>query len=120
MVVPTNIKQLQNKSRDLQVRRVDRNTYVVTSMSNAAVNHIVTVTFDEERQVHARCTCRWAQYNGIACSHVLATLEHLATLKQRKLSFWVDEGSARRQKRPIFRLTSGRHNQSIWITSRTA
>lgn len=120
MVVPTNIKQLQDKSRDLTVERVGKDAYVVTSIANPAVNHIVTVRFDEERLVHARCTCRWAQYRGIACSHVLATLEHLATLKERTLSFWVDEDSARRQKHRLFQLVGDSKDQAIWITSRSA
>lgn len=120
MAIPTNIKTLQDKSRDLQVRHAQQNVYVVTSSSNPAVNHIVTVEFDEDREVHARCTCSWARHNGIACSHVLATLEYLAALKERTLSFWTNEDDARRQKHRLFKLVGDRSKKQVWITSRNA
>jgi len=121
MVVPTHIKDLQDKSRDLQARRVDNRTYIVESASNPAANHVVTVTFANDGQtVHARCTCTWAMYQGIACSHVLAALEYMATLKGRTLSFWQDENAARRQKRRLFHLVSRGNKDGIWITSRGA
>ena len=123
MVTPKNIKQLQEHSRDLQARRVDRHTYVVASASDPTANHIVTINIkDDGRTLEARCTCQWARYQGIACSHVLATLEYMASLKERTLSFWKDEDSARRQKHRLFYL-SGRNddgNEGIWITSRGA
>ena len=121
MVAPKNIKKLQEKSRDLQARRVDRYTYVVESISNPNANHVVTIQFDQDgRTIHARCTCPWATFHGIACSHVLAALEYMAAHKDRTLSFWEDEPSARRQKHRIFRLIGERPDEGIWITSRSA
>ncbi|MGJ3240634.1 MAG: SWIM zinc finger family protein [Anaerolineae bacterium] len=124
MVAPKHIKDLQDASRDLQVRRVDRLTYVVESRSQPNALHTVTVTFDNDgRTVQARCTCAWANFNGIACAHVLATLEYMAEQKARTLSFWQDETSARRQKHRLFKLVSPRHAEDeplIWITSRSA
>ena len=126
MVAPKNIKNLQDASRDLVARYVDKYTYVVESRTNTNANHIVTVTFDEQgRTVRARCTCAWAAFNGIACSHVLAALEYMASQKERTLSFWTDESEARRQKHRLFKLIGNHNNKeqdqtNIWITSRGA
>lgn len=123
MVAPKNIKDLQDASRDLQVRRIDKFTYVVESRTNLSINHEVTVTFDDNgRTVKADCTCAWATYNGIACSHVLATLEYMASLKDRTLSFWNDAASARRQKHRLFQLVGhdDKDQSNVWITSRSA
>lgn len=125
MVAPKNIKDLQDASRDLTARRVDKYTYVVESRTNASANHVVTVTFDDEgRTVKARCTCPWAMYNGIACSHVLAALEYMASQKERTLSFWNDESKARQQKHRLFKLVGNKKDDkdqsNIWITSRGA
>lgn len=122
MTIPKNIKQLQERSRDLQARRVDKNTFVVASTTNSSASHIVTVNFsDDGHTVQARCTCAWATYNGIACSHVLAALEYMASLKERTLSFWNDEYVARRQKHRLFHLVGNEEERDgIWITSRSA
>ncbi|MDQ7025532.1 MAG: SWIM zinc finger family protein [Anaerolineae bacterium] len=121
MVVPTNIKDLQNKSRDLRARRVDNLTYVVESTTNPTAHHVVTVRFNrEERQIEAQCTCAWAEHRGIACSHVLAALEYMASLKDRTLSFWIEEDAARRQKHRLFHLSGKNTKDGIWITSRSA
>lgn len=121
MVAPKHIKKLQDKSRDLQARRVDRYTYVVESISNPNANHVVTIRFDKDgRTIQARCTCAWATFHGIACSHVLAALEYMAANKERTLSFWEDENSARRQKHRLFRLVGDEQDDGIWVTSRSA
>lgn len=123
MTIPKNIKQLQERSRDLEARRVDKNTYVVSSITNSSASHVVTVNFaDDGHTVQARCTCAWAIYNGIACSHVLAALEYMASLKERTLSFWNDEEIARRQKHRLFHLVGDekKEQDGIWITSRSA
>lgn len=119
MVVPSNIKQLQNRSRDLQARRVDNQTYVVESTTNPSAHHVVTISFSNEgKELNARCTCAWAEHKGIACSHVLAALEYMASLKNKTLSFWTDEDAARRQKHRLFRLVSKTDKHGVWITSR--
>jgi hypothetical protein len=116
-MIPKNIKSLQAQSRQLQARLVDKNTLVVESVSNPQASHIVTVQFAPDGEIHARCTCPWALHNGIACSHVMAALDHLAALKARKLSFWSSHDEARRQKHRTFSL-KGSKNEAIWITSR--
>ena len=119
MTVPTNIKDLQNKSRDLMARRVDNQTYVVASATSPTAHHVVTIQYDKDgRKLKARCTCAWAEHNGIACSHVLAALEYMASLKHRTLSFWTDEEAAKRQRHRIFNLVGGNSEDNIWITSR--
>lgn len=125
MVAPKNIKDLQDASRDLMARRMDKFTYRVESRTNPDANHTVTVTFDDEgRTVKARCTCQWAMYKGIGCSHVLAALEYMASQKDRTLSFWNDEDKARRQKHRLFKLignkSDNKDQNNIWITSRGA
>jgi hypothetical protein len=121
MVAPRNIKKLQSRSRDLQARRVDHHTFVVESTSNPNANHVVTIQFDADgRTIRARCTCAWAIYHGIACSHVLAALEYMAANKSRTLSFWEDEQKARRQKHRLFRLIGDQRDEQIWVTSRSA
>lgn len=124
MVAPKNIKNLQDASRDLMAYRVDKHRYSVKSRTNQNAKHIVTVTFDDDgRTVEARCTCAWANFNGIACSHVLATLEYMASQKERTLSFWNDENEARRQKHRLFKLVGkadDKDQSNIWITSRGA
>lgn len=115
---PINIKKIQRRSRDLQVRQVDRQTFVVDSATNPIAHHIVTVRFGRDQSVHARCTCQWALYEGVACQHVLAALDYLARRKGRRLSFWLNEEEAERQKHRLFYLHGPHNNDGIWITSR--
>lgn len=125
MVAPKNIKELQHVSRDLTTKRIDFNTYAVVSRTNPESAYLVNVTFDDEGYtVQADCNCQWATFNGIACSHVLATLEFMASQKNRTLSFWNEESRARRQKHRLFKLvgntTQNRDQSHVWITSRNA
>ena len=107
----------------MNARRVDRHTLVVQSTSNPAGNHIVTVEFGDEGMIQARCTCQWAVNRGIACSHVMAALEYLASMKKRTLSFWPTKEEAERQKHRVFYLAGAERNHDsedgVWITSRT-
>lgn len=119
-MTPKNIKQLQQQSRKLRARRVDRNTYVVESNSNPQANHVVMVHFEKDGTVHTRCTCPWAIHNGVACSHVLAALEYMASQKGRKLSFWLSHEDAERQKHRTFYLSGAGKAEGVWITSRSA
>ncbi|MCU0499036.1 MAG: SWIM zinc finger domain-containing protein [Anaerolineae bacterium] len=114
---PKNIKDLQTQSRKLRVRRVDRDTLVVESTSNQLAHHVVTISFQDD-QIHARCTCPWAIHRGIACSHVMAALEYLARQKGRKLSFWLTEQDAQRQRQRVLYLRGERPEEGVWITSR--
>ena len=119
---PRNIKSLQAQSRQMQARMVDKHTLVVQSTSNPQANHIVTVTFGHEDTIHARCTCQWSLNRGVACTHVMAALEYLASLKDRTLSFWTDREAALRQKHRVFYI-SPEHDDNreagVWVTSRT-
>jgi uncharacterized Zn finger protein len=93
---------------------------VVGSNSSSALNRVVTIKFNRNGTIQARCTCRWAEFGGIACCHVIAALSRLAERKSRKLSFWLTPEEAHRQKQSLFRLTSGQRNDNVWITSRRA
>ncbi|RMF82067.1 MAG: SWIM zinc finger family protein [Chloroflexi bacterium] len=120
---PIHIKHLQSKSRNLRARWVDKNTIAVESLTNPAANHIVVVHFDEDNTIHARCTCPWAIKGGIACTHVMAALDYLASLKGRRLSFWRTREEAKRQRHAIFHLVNGDDgddDDGVWITSRAA
>lgn len=116
-MIPKNIKHLQSHSRNLRARLVDKHTVVVESISNPNVSHVVTVRFGAQGDIHARCTCPWAIHRGVACTHVMAALEYLASLKQRTLSFWPSEAQARRQKQRVFYLVD-EDDEGVWITSR--
>lgn len=117
---PKHIKDLQEKAKDLRATLVNKNTIVVESTSNAAANHIVTVEYDSDGTIHARCTCPWAINGGVACTHVIAALELLASRRGRRLSFWANESEAQRQKRRTFYLRGAkvRDEDGVWITSR--
>jgi hypothetical protein len=119
---PKHIKELQEKARDLRATLVNRNTIVVESISNIFANHIVTVEYDSEGTIHARCTCPWAINGGVACTHVIAALETLAARRGRRLSFWIDATEAQRQKRKMFYLKGAKVRDDdldgVWITSR--
>ena len=94
---PTRIKQLQRRSCKLRVRRIDKFTVTVESANNPQSKYIVSVKFERHNTVHTRCTCPWAQHEGVACAHVMAALDFLAATKGRKLSFWLSEEAAKRQ-----------------------
>jgi hypothetical protein len=118
---PTNIKELQARSRRLSVHGIDGRTFIVDSGSNAVSSHVVTVHFDADgMNIHARCTCNWAVHKGVACTHVMAVLESLAALKGRTLSFWLTREDAVRQKHRTFFLTGANPNDGVWITSRNS
>lgn len=118
---PKNIKRLQTRAHGLKVNVVDRHTIIVQSTTGSTANHVVTVSYDNDGRIHARCTCAWAINGGVACSHVIAALEKLAAKRGRALSFWLSEQEARRQKRRMFYLENGgKEDNRIWITSRAA
>ncbi len=117
---PKHIKELQEKAKDLRATRINKTTIVVESTSNTMANHIVTVEYDSDGTIHARCTCPWAINGGVACTHVIAALETIAAGRGRRLSFWADESEAQRQKKRTFYLrgTRTRAEDGVWITSR--
>lgn len=118
---PKEIKKIQGRSRDLQVMPINLRTFVVESRTDDLNNHIVRVEFLPNGGVRTDCTCTWAKYNGLACAHVIAALEHLAERKGRKLSFWLTEDDALRQKRRVFHMTHPDNaTDGVWITSRAA
>jgi len=118
---PKNIKRLQLQSKKLHARRVDKGTLAVESVSNPFASHIVTIQFEADGKVRARCTCPWAINRGVACTHIMAALEYLAVRKGRTLSFWATEAEARRQRRRLFYLTGHEDDaEGVWITSRAA
>ena len=117
---PTEIKKLQQRSRNLMVRRIAPNTLVVTSRSSINAHHIVTIETGSGGVIHARCTCPWAQNGGYGCSHVMAALNYLAEKQRRAISFWGDLEEAKRQRHRILRLVGGSGDGDIFITSRPA
>jgi len=117
---PKRIKKLQARSRNLKVMTLDARTMVVESRSDEFNNHIVKVRFGRRGNVHTECTCDWSKYNGMACAHTMAALEHLASRKGRRLSFWLREDEARRQKQRVFYMEGGEPEEGVWITSRAS
>lgn len=114
---PKDIKTLQAQSRTLRADIVGRNSLVVTSRTNPNLNHVVTIDVRRSGELHARCTCTWAQHGGYGCSHVMAALAHLASNKNRKISFWLNQDDAKRQRNHMLRLAGG-GGDNIWITTR--
>ena len=119
---PKQIKTLQGRARNLRTAFINRHTIVVESTTNTLANHVVTIIYDADGTIHARCTCPWAINGGVGCSHVLAALEALAEKRGRALSFWDSYEEAKKQKRRIFYLSGARKkdNSGLWITSRAA
>jgi hypothetical protein len=119
-MIPKHIKELQSRSRKLRARRVDRNTYVVESLSNPQAQHIVSIIFEDDGTIHTRCTCPWAMHRGVACAHTMAALEYTAMQKGRTLSFWLTKQDALHQRQRIFYLANNNGSEGVWITSRNA
>jgi len=119
---PKRIKFLQTRSKHLPtvvidpVEKGDPYVVVVGSRSNRYLNRVVTVKFEPDGTVNARCTCQWAHFGGTGCVHVIAALQKLASRKQRTLSFWLSPEEARRQKQHLIKLRGV--DEDIWITSR--
>jgi uncharacterized Zn finger protein len=118
---PTQIKQLQTKSKALEVKVLRPShpgePFQALVQSSSTLSHLVTVRFTRDGSIDASCTCAWAEHGGVGCSHVIAVLSKLAHLKQSSLSFWATQEEARRQKRRMFRLV-GKQGEGLWITSR--
>lgn len=121
---PKKIKNLQTRSKKLMVRVIDpveaHDPFIVIvgSSSNSNFNRIVTIKFEPDGRISARCTCKWAEHGGVGCSHVLAALNRLATRKKRILSFWLTVEEAQRQKQRVFQLSANGGQEKLWITSR--
>jgi len=118
---PKNIKQLHVQSKQLAVRRVGKNAFVVQSQSDPHTRHTVTIRHLGAGQIAAGCNCEWAEHQGVACSHVIAVLGWLAARRGRKLSFWLNAQDAERQKHRTLHLVDSSGTQNgVWITSRSA
>jgi hypothetical protein len=119
---PTQLKTLQSKSKQLEVRLISPERqgepFRAVVESNAALSHIVTIRFQTDGGITTECTCAWAEHGGVGCSHVIAALNRLAERKRSSLSFWLTPEEARRQKRRVFKLTAGSGRESLWVTSR--
>ncbi len=117
---PTHIKNIQSRSRHLNVERLDDFTFAVDSSTDLSQRHFVKLTPDADGRIHSSCTCEWSQFRGVGCVHVMATLNHVAQQKGRKLSFWQTETDAKRQKNRTFELTGENTTEQVWITSRAS
>ncbi|MCC7450694.1 MAG: SWIM zinc finger family protein [Anaerolineae bacterium] len=121
---PTRIKELQARSKHLLVRVIDPvapgepYVLIVNSGTRTTLNRVVTVKFERNGSITARCTCKWAEHGGVACTHVIAALNKLAERKNRALSFWLSQEDAHRQKHGVFKLRGERADDQVWITSR--
>jgi hypothetical protein len=95
------VKELQGKSRDLDVIPVapEQGRYHVSSASFNGAYYAVTLSEDG---LGGSCTCPWGHYGGENCKHVLAALRaHYAS--EGQLSFWPSLSAARRQHRRLVR-----------------
>ena len=119
---PKHIKKLQAQSKKLTSTRVSRNIFRVESASQPDEVQTVSLQVGKDGRIMGECSCEWSQHQGVACSHVLAALEHLAEQKGRTLSFWLNEEDAERQNRRMLFLSGDRRTSEdgVWITSRSA
>jgi hypothetical protein len=111
-MLPKYIKQIQRRSRDLSVRQVGQ-SILVDSATEAPGRHAVTIRYDAATdRITAYCSCNWS-------NHVMAALAMMASRKGRKLSYWLTEEDAMKQRHKRFFLTRGGDEaEGIWITSR--
>jgi hypothetical protein len=117
-MLPKHIKQIQRRAHRLNVRQVGRQTIMVDSATEAPGRHAVTIRYDGSGNITAYCTCNWSNHNGVACSHVMAALDMIASKKGKALSFWLTEDDARRQRHKRFFLSRGGEAEGVWVTSR--
>ena len=59
---PTHIKQIQARSRNLTVERLDAYSFAVDSTSDPNQRHIVKLIPDEDGRIHSSCSCEWSQF----------------------------------------------------------
>lgn len=79
-----NAKALQSKSRNHKVIGNPRpGVYQVQSGSSGEIYEAIPAT--------GGCTCKWSQYNGRDCSHVMAAKEYEANNEGRTCSFWRED-----------------------------
>ena len=96
---PVRVKELQGKSRRLEVipAQPEQGQYFVTSAAKNGTYYEVTLAHNG---LGGRCSCPWGQHGGENCKHVLAALRaHYAG--EGQLSFWTSLGEARRQHRHV-------------------
>ena len=107
-----NAKQLQAKAKTHDIKPVTgKGQWVVTSGTS---NNEYTV-FALEYGGYA-CTCKFGKKQRLGsrpCSHILAVMDYLESVKGRTLSYWPDDESADRQHRPVERV-----GPDLWSTSR--
>jgi hypothetical protein len=118
-MLPKHIKQVQARSRKLEARVISPYSVIVDSGSEPPGRYAVSVRY-QGGQIRTTCTCSWSSHSGVACSHVMAALEALASRRGRTLSYWLTEDEARRQRHRRFFLTRGGMQGGVWITSRPA
>ncbi len=99
-------KQIQQKSRQYQVKRITPNSYRVSSPDNGRA-YIVNLGLNG-----GTCTCPWGQYRPdddrrSGCSHVLAAINYRAEQKGRRVSAWTSMKAAQRQHRPVLPIGDG-------------
>ena len=99
-------KQIQQKARQYQVKRLTPNSYRVSSPDSGR-SYIVNLGLNG-----GTCTCPWGQYRPdddrrSGCSHVVAAINYRAEQKGRRISAWTSMNAARRQHRPILPIGDG-------------
>jgi hypothetical protein len=99
-------KQIQQKSRQYEVKRLTPNSYRVSDPDSGRA-YIVNLGLNG-----GTCSCPWGQYRPdddrrSGCSHVVAAMNYRAEKKGRRISAWTSINAARRQHRPILPIGDG-------------
>lgn len=107
-----NLKALQRKSLKLEVTpTANAHIFSVKSGSDDKMSYIV---YFSQGYHEATCTCQWMQNGGNVCSHVMAAVRFVARHNGNRVSFWLDEMRAQRQRKRRVGFAD------IWITVRNA
>jgi len=101
-----NAKQIQKKSRQHTVRRVNPNWFKVLDGESGRI-------YDVNLGLNGgACTCEWGQHrpdrdHRSGCTHVVAAMNERAMRHGRRVSVWSSEKEARRQHRPMLPIGDG-------------
>ena len=98
-----NAKALQAKAKTHDIRPVSgKGQWVVTSGTSQKSYTVFALEYGGYA-----CTCKFGKNQRLGsrpCSHIMAVMDYLESVKGRTLSYWADNGSADRQHRPTERV----------------
>ena len=96
-------KKLQAKAKTHGIRPVSgKGQWVVTSGTSQKEYTVFALEYGGYA-----CTCKFGKNHHLGsrpCSHIMAVMDYLESVKGRTLSYWPDDEGAERQHRPVERV----------------